>query len=247
MTHKNTAETVWEYVKVIGSALILALTIRFFFVEPYKIPSGSMVPTLLVGDYLFVNKMSYNTRIPFTDVFLRETAPKRGEISVFKKNDTGLQGSLFGLSDTFLIKRIVAVPGDKIAYIGKRLYVNNKPADVTEEGKFTYTDSMRQEVSIPEYQETVGGFQHSILVDPYAARHDVAAAIVPADHYVLMGDNRDNSRDARYWNAPLWGFVHKKDLIGRAEFIFWSWQHDFKPRFERLLNGLRPTIVDEAA
>lgn len=224
--------TTWEYVKVIASALAIAFFIRSFVFEPFKIPSGSMVPTLLIGDYLFVNKFTYGLKIPFTGIFLTDGQPERGDIAVFQREHETM-------GNTNFIKRIVAVPGDKVAYLNKRLYVNDKPAELTKEGSFTYVNSNREETESALYQENLDGVFHYSLIEDARVGLDLSPVIVPQDKYVFVGDNRDNSLDARFWNYPNWGFVDKKEIVGRAEVIFWSWTHKFKPRFDRITNSLR--------
>lgn len=224
--------TTWEYVKVIGSALAIAFFIRSFIFEPFKIPSGSMVPTLLIGDYLFVNKFTYGMKIPFTKIFLTDGEPERGDIAVFKRYHEQM-------GNTNFIKRIVAVPGDKIAYLNKRIYINDEPADLTGKGELTYTASNKQDIQANLYQEDLDGVFHHSLLENTKMGMDLSPIIVPADKYIFVGDNRDNSLDARFWNYPNWGFVDKGDIVGRAEVVFWSWNHKFVPRFDRITNSLR--------
>ena len=237
--------TVWEYFRVISSALILALLIRFFLVEPYKIPSGSMVPTLLIGDYLFVNKLAYNIRLPFTDVYFQEETPKRGDVVVFKRKVDHPPGSWFGFGDTYFIKRVVAVPGDTISYQNKRLVVNGKVAQLKPVGHYMYQDSHGSPVDGERYVETLHNTRHDVLLlDEYYGQ-SVSPATVPEGKVVVVGDNRDNSGDSRVWDYPRWGYVPQRDILGRAEFIWWSWDANFIPRFERLLNNLRIERLDE--
>lgn len=225
--------TTWEYIKVIVSALAIAFFIRSFIFEPFKIPSSSMVPTLLVGDYLFVNKFNYGLKIPFTKTFITEgNNPKRGDIAVFKRNDERMGNVNF-------IKRIVAVPGDKIAYLNKKIYINDKPASMQNLGKYTYSDSQNNKITVSLNTENLAGVKHYALIDKDRVGRDLSPFIVPKNKYVVMGDNRDNSLDARFWNYPNWGYIDKGDIVGRAEFIFWSWDSNFMPRFERIANSLR--------
>jgi signal peptidase I len=224
--------TTWEYVKVVGSALLIAFVIRSFLFEPFKIPSGSMVPTLLIGDYLFVNKYTYGLRVPFTDIFLTHGEPKRGDVVVFKRHHERMGSTNF-------IKRIVAVPGDKIAYLNKKLYVNDTPAELTEDGHYLYKDSRKQDNQGKLYQENLLGVYHYTLLEENRIGADVSPVVVPKDKYIVMGDNRDNSLDSRFWSYPNWGFLDKTAIVGRAEVIFWSWDHRFRPRFDRITNSLR--------
>lgn len=239
-TSQNTFwSVVWEYVRVIVTALILAGLIRSFVVEPYKIPSASMVPTLLVGDYLYVSKYAYGLRVPFTDTFFFEKDPARGDVAVFKKDDTGLAGSFFGLGDTYLIKRVVAVPGDTVAYVNKTLYINGEALELEPKGEYTYFTGRGERVTASRFEEQLVDISHDVLFIPGRPSRDVAPMVVPEGMYVMMGDNRDDSRDAREWNHPNWGFVPREDFMGRAEFIFWSWDRNYKPRFNRIFDSLK--------
>lgn len=223
-----------DFMKTMAIAGFVAFfCIRGFIFEPFKIPSGSMMPTLLVGDFLFVSKYAYGNRLPLTDWFFWEKEPVRGDIVVFKSKETDLPGSFFGLGDTLFIKRLVAVPGDKIAYDGlnKVLLVNGQPAVQSAVGTFTEGAPYNRTVELKN--ETLEGVSHSILLDPNVEGVDVAETTVPEGMYVVMGDNRDNSRDARFWKWPQWGFVPKADLMGRAEFIFLSLDENWMPRMER--------------
>lgn len=236
-------QQVWSFVKTLGIAAFIAFfCIRGFIFEPFKIPSSSMMPTLLIGDYLIVTKFAYGNRMPLTDFFFWETEPKRGDIVVFKRDGSGLPGSFFGLGKTLFIKRLVGVPGDKIAYRNQTLFINDRVITTSEDGKYDLQlpDGNRIEADLKT--ENLLGVHHKILRDPSQAGPEVTETVVPEGMYVMMGDNRDNSRDSRYWQWPSWGFVPKADLMGRAEFVFWSWDENWKPRLERIGNGLRAQI-----
>lgn len=196
---RDKKKTVWEYTKAIGTALLLALFIRAYFVQAFKIPSGSMIPTLLIGDHILVNKFIYGTEIPFTGkrvlVFKK---PKRGDIIVFKYPDDPSRD---------FIKRVMAVEGDIIESKDKVIYVNGKPAD---EQFIQHTDNAIRPGNL-EPRDNFG---------PY---------LVPEGKYFMMGDNRDQSYDSRYW-----GYVDIKDIRGEAFIIYWSWDSNKHwPRFER--------------
>lgn len=189
-----------EWIKSIVIALILALFIRTFFVQAYKIPSGSMIPSLLIGDYLLVNKIVFGIRHPFKDDFIyRWDLPKRQEIVVFtypidKKLD--------------FIKRVIGLPGDTVEIINKKVYVNGVPLD---EPYVQYSD---QEIYPKE-------------VSP---RDNFGPVRVPQGHLFVLGDNRDQSYDSRFW-----GFVPFQSLKGKALIIYFSWDStDTKIRFSRL-------------
>ncbi len=201
----NTPEKIWEYVKAIGTALILALIIRTFAVQAFKIPSGSMIPTLLVGDHLLVNKMVYGTPvdIPFTNVTLFHMPglrhPQRGEIIVFKYPEDPTRD---------FIKRTVGVEGDTIQMIDKKVYVNGK---LMEEPFTQHTDTSLQ-MGQSEPRDNFG---------PY---------LVPKNKLFMMGDNRDQSYDSRFW-----GYVDLKQVRGKAMIIYWSWDSmKTFPRFDRI-------------
>ncbi len=221
------------------AAFIAFFCIRGFVFEPFKIPSSSMMPTLLIGDYLIVTKFAYGNRIPLTDTFVWQRDPARGDVVVFKKDGSGLPGSFFGLGKTLFIKRIVAVPGDKIAYRNKTLFINGKIMTLEEQGTYDLQLPNGQMVQADKLQENLMGVLHPILHNPAEQGPEVTETLVPEGMYVVMGDNRDNSRDSRYWQWPSWGFVPKQDIMGRAEFIFWSWDENWLPRLERIGNGLR--------
>ncbi|UCG77963.1 MAG: signal peptidase I [Nitrospirota bacterium] len=176
---------IWEYTEAIITALVLALIIRAYVVQAFKIPSGSMIPTLVVGDHILVNKFIYGTKIPFTDKkILAFKEPKKGDIIVFKYPENPKRD---------FIKRVIATEGDFIEGKNKVIYVNGDPI---EEEYTQHTDS-------------------SIRFD----RRDSFGPIkVPDDKIFVMGDNRDQSYDSRYW-----GFVEEKDVLGKAFILYWSW------------------------
>jgi signal peptidase I len=194
-------DKVMEYAKAIGTALILALIIRTFIIQAFKIPSGSMIPTLLIGDHLLVNKIVYGTPvdIPFTNVTVFHMpglrTPLKGEIIVFKYPEDPTRD---------FIKRVVATEGDTVQMMDKKLYVNGKPV---EESFTQHTDN-----SISQPRDNFG---------PY---------LVPKNKLFMMGDNRDQSYDSRFW-----GYVDVKQVLGKAMIIYWSWDSDRSlPRFDRM-------------
>ena len=191
-----------EYVEAIVLALILALFIRTFVVQAFKIPSPSMVPTLLVGDHILVNKFLYGFRVPFDDGRILEfKEPKRGDVIVFKypKN-----------RKLDFIKRCVAVEGETIEVRAKQIIINGKPID-DPHGVF-YSDD--------------GSF--------LKGRDTFGPVTVPERKLFVMGDNRDNSNDSRFW-----GFVDSADVKGKAMVIYWSWNKAKKwPRFSRIGDGI---------
>lgn len=189
-----------EYVESIIIAILIALFIRTFIICAYKIPSRSMVPTLLVGDHILVNKFIYGVKIPLLRrTIIPVSEPKRGEIVVFIfPNDRSKD----------FIKRVIGVSGDKIEIKNKKIYINDK-----------------------EYKDSYGIFSESlILPKSMGPRDNFGPVIVPEKSIFVMGDNRDESLDSRFW-----GFVKLKDVEGNAFIIYWSWNRDeHNLRWERL-------------
>jgi signal peptidase I len=233
----------WSFLKTITIAAFLAFfLIRGFVFEPFRIPSSSMMPNLLVGDYLVVSKFAYGNRLPLTDWFFWQAEPKRGDIAVFRRTGSGLPGSFFGLGPTLFIKRVVGVPGDTVAYRNQTLFINGQAISTFVKGPYTLAlPETGQEVEATLLEEDLLGVKHSILHVPGESGPEVAESLVPEGYYVMMGDNRDNSRDSRYWQTPAWGFVPKADIMGRAEFIVLSWAPNWQPRLERIFQNLRAT------
>ena len=195
--------------------------LRSFLFEPFKIPSGSMIPTLLVGDLILVNKFTYGIRLPVINKKITEGNPvQRGDVMVFRYPP---QPSMD------YIKRVVGVPGDEIAYLNKRLTVNGQPVDTTALPDFFDADAMRY---FKQFDEQLGAQRHRIIVNPdapafvqgasnFAGREGCRYSVegvtckVPEGHYFMMGDNRDNSLDSRYW-----GFVPEANIVGKAFFVW---------------------------
>ena len=214
---KNTEETLvkkpWyrEYSEALLVAAILALIIRAFIVQAYKIPSGSMEDTLLIGDHLLVCKFIYGTHIPFTDgKILKFDEPERGDIIVFEFPEDA-DKSWWKRRD--FIKRVIGVPGDQVEVRNKRVYVNGTPyiieQEVHKEPGTIYPGTM------PEMQDR---------------RDFMPAVVVPEGKYFVMGDNRDRSYDSRFW-----GFVDENQIKGQAFIKYWSWDREtFRPRWSRI-------------
>lgn len=231
ITRNKRLKEVRDFLRTLILALAVAMTIRGFLFEPYRIPSSSMVPTLLIGDYLFITKYAYGIRIPFTRDFLTRRDIPRGDVVVFQKEDA--RGN-----NTNFIKRVVAVGGDTVAYVDKQLYVNGTPVNIVEAGDYSYTSDGNALPAI-RYTEYLPGATHSILLHPERPSLDVPPIVVPQGHVVVMGDNRDNSIDSRLWNAPNWYFLPQENILGRAEFIWWSWDENWMPQPHRLFTSLR--------
>lgn len=199
-----------EYARSFFPVVLVVLLLRSFLVEPFRIPSGSMMPTLLVGDFILVNKFAYGVRLPVLNTKVIENgAPRRGDIVVFR----------FPKDPTVdYIKRVIGLPGDRIGYYHKQLYINGTAMDLQPQGLYsggTQGESMTGESLFLESLEPV---KHQILLrsdDPAAREGEFT---VPEGHYFVMGDNRDNSNDSRFWGA-----VPEANLVGRAFFIWMSW------------------------
>jgi signal peptidase I len=201
--------------------IISVFFLRSFLVEPFKIPSGSMIPTLLVGDLILVNKFHYGLRVPVLNTKITEgEKPQRGDVMVFRYPPK---------PSLDYIKRVVGLPGDTVAYLNKRLTINGKPIETQSVPEFFDEDSMRY---FKQYQETLGAQPHRLLNDDdrpafipgvekfpgfEACRYTIegVTCTVPEGQYFMMGDNRDNSMDSRYW-----GFVPEKNIVGKAFFVW---------------------------
>lgn len=240
----SSQSSLWENVKVIVQALLLAVVIRTVLFQPFTIPSGSMMPTLLVGDYLFVNKFSYGFSkysLPFSpNLFsgrIFGSDPERGDVVVFRLPPN---------PEVDYIKRLIGLPGDRIQMREGILYVNNKPVPKVEEGKFTSDYRADPGVDVPVYVETLdNGVKYKTLDQVQNGLGDnTREFIVPQGHYFMMGDNRDNSLDSRFDV----GFVPAENLIGRASVIFFSlgndtsflnvWEWPANMRWERLFKAV---------
>lgn len=201
--------------------IIAVFVLRSFLFEPFKIPSGSMIPTLLVGDLILVNKYHYGLRLPVLNTKITEgTPPQRGDVMVFRYPPK---------PSLDYIKRVVGVPGDEIAYLNKRLTINGQPLATAALPDFFDEDTMRY---FKQFEEDMGTVKHKLLnddarpafipgADDFAFRDNCRYSVegvvckVPAGHYFMMGDNRDNSLDSRYW-----GFVPEKNIVGKAFFVW---------------------------
>lgn len=198
-----------EYARSFFPVVLIVLVLRSFVAEPFRIPSGSMMPTLLVGDFILVNKFTYGIRLPVINkkiIALNE--PKRGDIVVFRyPKDPSID----------YIKRVVGLPGDKVAYENKQLFINDKPIKQISLGTFVGEGGAEDMNGSEHLLENLAGIEHSILI-----RHEAPsgsfAYIIPDGQYFMMGDNRDNSNDSRYW-----GTVPEENLVGKAFFIWMSW------------------------
>lgn len=201
--HPNRAmNTLVDYSRSFFPVLLFVLIIRSFVFEPFRIPSGSMRPTLLQGDYIFVTKYSYGLRLPVSNTEILETGrPERGDVVVFRlPSDPSIN----------YIKRVVGLPGDTVVYRGHQLTVNGELVAVQSAPNGDPADSLGQ------YVENLGGHEHGILVSVRGASRD-GVYRVPEGHYFMLGDNRDNSRDSRFI-----GMIPEGNLVGEAVRI---WMH----------------------
>ncbi len=206
-----------EYAKSFFPVILVVFFVRSFIVEPFKIPSGSMMPTLLAGDFILVNKFTYGLRVPIlNNTFLPVSKPSRGDVIVFHYPPN---------PSIDYIKRVVGLPGDKISYQDKHLTINGQPINEEDAGYYEYVMSGLNIVQARQYHEQLGDKKHDILVHDVLGSYDadtIGAAFadgkdvtVPDGHYLAMGDNRDNSSDSR-----VWGFVPEQNLVGKAFFIW---------------------------
>ncbi|MCF8054058.1 MAG: signal peptidase I [Deltaproteobacteria bacterium] len=198
--YKVNKQKIREYAEVIFFALLIAFFVRTFIVQAFTIPSGSMKPSLQIGDFLLTNKLAYGIRVPLIDKFiLRFAPPEQGDMLVF-------QFPLDRSKD--FIKRVIAVPGDSVEIKNKQLFVN----EILQEHEFAvFADE-------------------NILPAGISTRDNLPRFIVPEDSFFVMGDNRDQSHDSRFW-----GFVKRDDILGEALIIYWSWDSEnFTPRWKRI-------------
>lgn len=201
--------------------IVVVFVLRSFLFEPFKIPSGSMIPTLLVGDLILVNKFTYGVRLPVINTKITQgTPPQRGDVMVFRYPPK---------PSLDYIKRVVGVPGDTVAYLNKRLSINGEVVSTQALPEFFDEDAMRY---FKQFEEKLGEKHHRVLndddrpafvpgADQFEGRAGCSYTIegvtckVPEGHYFVMGDNRDNSMDSRYW-----GFVPDKNIVGKAFFVW---------------------------
>lgn len=189
--------------------LFLVLMVRSFVMEPFRIPSGSMIPSLLVKDFLVVSKYSYGVKLPIThDTIINVSKPKRGDVVVFRYPLDESQN---------YIKRVIGLPGDRIQYQNNVLTINGKRMPVSNPEYSSYIDVSGRLHNVTILQEDLDGVKHNMQVDHNRRSIDVDIR-VPEGHYFMMGDNRDNSNDSRSW-----GPVPEENLVGKAQFIWLHW------------------------
>lgn len=221
---KDAKDPWWvEYGASFFPVILAVFLLRSFLVEPFKIPSGSMIPTLHVGDFILVNKYDYGIRLPILNRKIIDIGtPQRGDVMVFRYPEN---------PSLDYIKRVVGLPGDKISYQNKRLTINGQEVPEKKISDYLNADHLYY---TPRYIETLGRVQHQILIEPEAPsfvsqvsdfpfrnnchyNSEGVSCEVPPGHYFVMGDNRDNSMDSRFW-----GFVPDRNIVGKAFFIWFN-------------------------
>ncbi len=198
-----------EYARSFFPVLFIVLVLRSFLFEPFRIPSGSMIPTLLVGDFILVSKFSYGVRLPVIHTKILDTgSPQTGDVAVFRfPRDPKID----------YIKRVVGVPGDKITLRGKELLINGEAIEYSPKEAYVMPGTDDIMLGMSRRSETLGDVVHEILVDNSGSVSEQSVE-VPEGMYFMLGDNRDRSNDSRFW-----GFVPEENLVGKAKYIWMHW------------------------
>ncbi len=198
-----------EYARSFFPVVLIVLILRSFVVEPFRIPSGSMMPTLLIGDFILVNKFTYGIRLPVLySKVIELNKPERGDIVVFRYPKQ---------PSVDYIKRVVGLPGDEVIYHNKKVYINSVAMKQVSLGAYQGVGQGKNMTGAEHLVEELTPAEHSILIRRGQPSIETTY-IVPEGHYFVMGDNRDNSNDSRYW-----GTVPEENLVGKAFFIWMSW------------------------
>lgn len=215
-----------EYARSFFPILLIVFLLRSFLYEPFRIPSASLEPSLLTGDFVLVNKYDYGVRLPVVhEKLINNGQPQRGDIFVFRYPPN---------PSVDFIKRVIGVPGDHIKYVNKVLYINGKkmPQEMKETTTRIDEEGRKQDVVIKE--EDLMGVKHAIYQNQNQTATDFDDIVVPEGMYFAMGDNRDDSADSRYW-----GFVPEKNILGKAVLVWMSWDsNDHKIRWNRLIKSI---------
>ncbi|MBN2646734.1 MAG: signal peptidase I [Thiotrichales bacterium] len=200
-----------EYSRSLFPVFLVVLILRSFIIEPFRIPSGSMYPTLEIGDFIAVNKFAYGVKLPVVQTtIIPISQPERGDVVVFKyPNDP----------DVDYIKRVIGLPGDTVAYLNRTLFINGKAVQMSPMGPYRGRNSGAVMNDAQVVQETLqNNVNHQVLLDLDKTSIDMGPVTVPEGHYFMVGDNRDHSNDSRFW-----GFVPEKNLKGKAFVIWMNW------------------------
>ena len=202
---ENQQPLIVEYARALFPVILIVFVLRSFIVEPFRIPSGSMLPTLHIGDFILVNKFSYGIRLPVINKKIIDlSSPQRGEVMVFRfPRNPKLN----------FIKRVIGLPGDKLRYQDKQLYINGTKIDLKPDGEYAFQEESKRGGSARQLKEVIDESAHNILIDDSVRHRDNMEVTVPEGHYFVMGDNRDHSNDSRFWR-----FVPEENVVGKAFF-----------------------------
>ena len=199
-----------EYMQSFFPVFLVVLVLRSFLFEPFRIPSGSMIPTLLVGDFILVNKFSYGVRLPVTHTKILDTgSPERGDVAVFRYPEN---------PKLDYIKRVIGLPGDEVEYADRKFIINGELFETTGDNQYISPIDDSVVAGAVMREESLGDDPHQILEYTGERPKRSGTFTVPEGHYFLVGDNRDRSNDGRFW-----GFVPEENLVGKARFIWMHW------------------------
>lgn len=212
-----------EYSKSLFPVFLIVLVLRSFILEPFRIPSGSMYPTLEIGDFIVVNKFAYGVRLPVLQTkVLPLGEPERGDVIVFRYPEN---------PNIDYIKRVIGLPGDEISYVNKQIFINNQPIQQESLGRYIGVNSGSVMTGVRLKKEELFEKQYEILIDDERHGQAMMPVVVPEGHYFVLGDNRDHSADSRFW-----GFVPDENLKGRAFGIWMNWDNGI--HFSRIGKGI---------
>lgn len=225
-----TMPIIFDYARSFFPVLLVVFLLRSFLYEPFRIPSGSLEPTLMTGDFILVNKYDYGVRLPVVHKKIYgEGKPERGDIVIFRWPPN---------PSIDFIKRVIGLPGDHISYINKQLIINGKAITQAPVKVADAYDETGTQWSAEERTEDLMGVKHLIYIDSQKPSHDYHDIVVPEGMYYVMGDNRDDSADSRYW-----GFVPDKNILGKAVLVWMSWDSiHTKVRFDRIGKSVKASL-----